>query len=417
MSSDRHVRTGYVVKVYPRFSETFVVTEIMAREAAGEDLAIYATRPTTDARFHPQIAQVQAPVTHLIRPARASQLFSSFLDTHAALPHGADRLTELMPLIERCDVNDVANALELTRLVLLDGIDHLHAHFANAAARVAAIAAHLTGITWSVTTHAKDLFHESVDESLLEQLLTRADTVVTISDFNRRHLLRRFPGITDHVALVRNGIDLTRFPYHAPRPVIDELRVLAVGRIVEKKGFDVLVEATRQLRDAGTPLSVKIAGDGELAPDLRAQVTEAGLEDVVELLGPRSQAEVTELLQWADVMAAPCVVGRDGNADGLPTVLLEAMAMGVLAVSTSVTGIPEAVHPAEGDDPATGLLLEPGNVEDLASALGEVASHSFPREEMARSARYLIERDYDTRRQSRRLAEATTPATNQEVAA
>ncbi|NLE98071.1 MAG: glycosyltransferase family 4 protein [Propionibacterium sp.] len=398
---------GYVVKVYPRFSETFIVTEILAREAAGEQLAIYSTRPTTDARFHPEIAKVQAPVTHLTRPARSSELFSSIKAVHARIPDAIERLAELMPLVERIDSGDLAQGLDLARHVLDDGITHLHAHFATSSSRVACIAAHLAGITWSVTAHAKDIFHESVDERLLRELLTRADQVITISQYNLDHLAARFPEIVDHLHLVRNGLDLARFPYRAPREVATPLRVVAVGRLVEKKGFDVLLRSTRAALDAGHELDVRIAGDGELDAKLRALATELRLDDAVTFLGPRSQAEITELLHWADVMAAPCVVGADGNADGLPTVLLEAMAVGVTAISTRVTGIPEAVYPADESRPATGLLLTPGSVEELTDALVEAASADFPRDELARTARGLIEQEYNTAIQSQRLAEVT----------
>lgn len=399
--------TGYVVKVYPRFSETFIVTEILAREAAGEQLAIYATRPTTDARFHPEIAKVQAPVTHLTRPSKASDLFSAIKAADAELPGALHRLAELMPLVHLIDSGDLAQGLDLARRVRADGVDHLHAHFANSAARVACIAAALAGITWSVTTHAKDIFHEDVDERLLEELLSRADRVVTISRYNLDHLAARFPQVAGHLHLVGNGLDLARFPYREPRPMEGPLRVAAVGRLVEKKGFDVLLEAARAARDRGLGLDVRIAGDGELAHDLRRLAGELGLDDVVTFLGPRSQNEIADLLRWADVMAAPCVVGADGNADGLPTVLLEAMATGVVPISTRVTGIPEAVHPPGGDRPATGLLLEPGDRDGLAEALLHVADPSFPRAEISRAARELVEREYDTSRQSRRLSEVT----------
>lgn len=402
--------TGYVVKVYPRFSETFIVTEVLAREAAGENLSIYATRPTSDARFHPELARVQAPVAHLRRVGKASEAFFGLIETQRAIPGAVAGLSGLMPLLERVEPIDFHQGLELARRVDADGVTHLHAHFATAAARVAAIAAHLTGITWSVTCHAKDIFHESVDEQLLKELLTRATCVVTISEYNRRHLLRRFPQLADRLELVRNGLDLRRFPYRDPRPVTGPLRVVSVGRLVEKKGLGVLIEAARRARAAGISLEVRIAGDGDQAAQLRAQIEDHDLTDIVQLLGPRSQAEVVELLDWADVMAAPCVVGADGNADGLPTVLLEAMAMGVVAISTDVTGIPEAVHPATGGEPATGVLLPQGDVDALADALIRAAEPDFPRVELARAARSLIETDYDTAKQATRLADLVADA-------
>ncbi|SOC56860.1 glycosyltransferase [Ornithinimicrobium cerasi] len=408
----RRTRVGYVVKVYPRFSETFVVTEILAREAAGEDLAIYALRPTTDARFHPQLAQVQAPVTHLPRPQKLSGEWETFTRAHEELPGFGTRLGALMPLLVRLGASDVAQGVELALRVRRDGITHLHVHFATLASWCAVIASALTDVPFTVTTHAKDLFHEDVDRVLLREVLSRAASVIAISDHNARFLAEQVGVPADRVRLVRNGLDLPRFPYRDPGDPHAPLRVLAVGRLVEKKGFTHLVEAVALLRDE-VPVELRLVGDGELEQPLRDLVRERGLGDRVHLLGARSQAELVDELAWADLLAAPCVVGADGNADGLPTVLLEAMASGVPCVATAVTGIPEAVQPGGADGPGTGILLDaevtglPGR---LAGALRAVADPFWPRQEVARAARALVERDYDTRRQTRYLSALERPA-------
>ncbi len=397
---------GYVVKVYPRFSETFIVTEVLAREEAGEQLSIFALRPTSDARFHPEIARVTAPVTHLAKPVKLSDGWSRVAQGHAVLPGFAERFAALAPFATRIDATDVMQGIELAIAARDAGITHLHAHFASAQARVARIASGLTGIPYSVTTHAKDLFHESVDAWVLGEVLRHAVEVVAISAYNLDHLVTAYPEVADRVRLVRNGIDLDRFTYAEPAPVRGPLKVLGVGRLVEKKGFDLLVEAADRALRSGVDLEVQVAGDGELRTTLQAQVDAAGHGETIRLVGPRSQAEITDLLRWADVMVAPCVVGADGNADGLPTVLLEAMAMGVPCISTAVTGIPEAIHPAAEGRPATGVLLEPGDVTGLVEALRAVAGDDFPRVEIARAARALVEEQHDTRTQARSLASA-----------
>lgn len=400
-------RTGYVVKVYPRFSETFVVTEILSREAQGEDLELFALRPTTDTHFHRAISRVRAPLTRLTRPTRPGDLWSAVAHARDVLPDLDARLAAAMPVAAAMPADEVAQALELATLVPERGLTHLHAHFATSAARVACVAATLAGVTWSVTTHAKDLFHEDVDADLLRRLLADAHHVVAISEHNAAHLARVAPEA--RVELVPNGLDLTAFAHREPQPVAGALEVLAVGRLVEKKGFAVLLDAVAAARAAGTDLRVQVAGDGERGPALRAQAHRLGLDGVVTWLGSRTQDEIGDLLRAADVFVAPCVVGADGNADGLPTVLLEAMAVGTPCLSTAVTGIPEVVR-GTARDPETGVLLEPGDVAGLADALAAVADPSWPRVAVSAAARAVVASRHDTRAQAARLRDLTPSA-------
>ncbi|MEX5302227.1 glycosyltransferase [Kocuria sabuli] len=393
-------RIGYVLKVYPRFSETFVVTEILAREAQGEELTIFALRHSTDPRFHPELARVRAPLHHVDRPERASAGWAVLARAAEAVPGFGPRFAALLPELAGTEASEVHQGVALAVQVVEQGITHLHAHFATLAAHVAEIASRLTGVPFSVTTHAKDIFHDSVDPVRLRRTLERAEHVVAISEYNRRHLAAAFPGQAHRLRLVRNGIELARFPYRDPAPPGRVLRVAAVGRLVEKKGFDRLVRAAARYRAAGGRLSVTIAGGGELEQQLRALVAELGAEDVVELLGPRTQAEIGGLLRAADVFVAPCVVGADGNADGLPTVLLEAMAMGVPVIATDVTGIPEVVR---GTAPRTGVLVPSADDDALLGALATVAGPGFDRIGTARAARALVDRDYDSTAQAAAL--------------
>lgn len=399
MSPFEH-RTGYVVKVYPRFSETFVVTEILAREEAGEDLAIFALRPTTDARFHPEISRIQAPVHHLSKPTKLGDTWVAISEAQRELPDFAARFASVLPFLTRIEASEAVQGITLALQAQRTGITRLHVHFASSQARVARIAATLLDIPYTVTTHAKDIFHESVDHPVLADVLGHAEAIVAISDYNRRFLADLLPHLQGRTHLVRNGLDLDRFPYRFPPAPEGPLRVVAVGRLVEKKGFDVLVEAVSQVVHAGLEVEVRIAGDGELRADLQRHIDATGLRQACQLLGPRSQAEIRDVMGWADVLVAPCVVGADGNADGLPTVLLEAMATGVPCIATRVTGIPEAVHPSRGDEPGTGILLEPGDTGALAQALLAVADPAYPRVDITQAARALIEHDYDSRSQA-----------------
>lgn len=389
LRSETSHRVGYVVKVYPRFSETFIVTELLAREMAGEQLTVFALRQSDDPRFHPELARVAAPVRYLPRPQKASAVWDVLRERTQSAAIGA-AVSRALPELLAADVQDAVQAVALAEHVRAEGITHLHAHFATSATTVARLASLLTGVPYSFTAHAKDIFHESVDEDDLRRKIEDAAYVATVSEYNVADLRARFPAVADRVQLVRNGLELQRFPYREPEHTDARLRVAAVGRLVEKKGFDVLVDAVAVLRDEGVEVRVELAGGGELEEKLRARIHRHGLTDRVRMLGPLPQDEVAALLRSSDVFAAPCVVGADGNADGLPTVLLEAMAVGVPCVSTAVTGIPEVVIDGE-----TGLLREPGDVAGLADALRGIAVGEVDVHAIAARARALVEQQFD----------------------
>lgn len=387
-------KVGYVCKMYPRFSETFVVSEILGREAAGEELEVFSLRPPGDGRFHASLAQVRAPVTYLdpMTP-RSKDLWQRL--GGIARDHGPGTISALLD----APVRDVAQAIELADLVTARGLTHLHAHFGSVATTVARFAAQLSGATYSFTAHAKDIFHEEVDPTDLRAKLADAHHVVTVSDHNVRFLQQAYGTAATNVHRVYNGLPLDVFPYSDPaddRPV----DVIGVGRLVEKKGFDVLIAACAIARDRGTPLRCRIVGTGEQEGRLRGMVQDAHLTEQVELVGPLPQDQVRQEIRRAATMAAPCIVGRDGNADGLPTVILEAMALGTPVVSTPVTGIPEAVI-----DGHTGLLVGQHDAAGLADALLRLRDDGAQRARLATSARALVEGAFSSQRQAARLQE------------
>jgi glycosyltransferase involved in cell wall biosynthesis len=394
--------TAYVLKMYPRFSETFIVSEILAREAAGDRIEIFSLRPTSDSRFHSELARVRAPVTYIDRPIKAVALWECL---HTAVAAGlTPALGRNLGELAAATADDAVQAINLATILQGRNIRHMHVHFASGATTVARLASALSGIPYSFTAHAVDIFHESVRDDDLQLKLQQAHHAVTISRFNLRYLRRRFPASTSRLHLVRNGLELERFPYRDPRPLETPLRLAAVGRLVEKKGFQHLLPAAAELLDQGVKLELRIAGTGILAAELEDTIGQLGLQDNVRLLGPQTQDQIHELLDSADVFLAPCVVGADGNADGMPTVLLEAMATGVPCVSTSVTGIPEAIR-----NGSTGVLVRPGNPHALARAVHTLASPGTDRAAIARNARSLVEEDYDVRRQAELLRALSRP--------
>jgi glycosyltransferase involved in cell wall biosynthesis len=230
----------------------------------------------------------------------------------------------------------------------------------------------------------------------MRRRLRDARFVVTISDYNRRYLVEQQPKA--RVELIHNSLRPAEFPF-APRNGHGEggaLRVLAVGRLVPKKGFPVLVEATAQLRDEGFPVEVRIVGEGEERDRISSLIARHDLGELVSLTGQKSQEELRGDFAWADVLVVPSVPAVDGDIDGVPVVLLEAMATGVPVIASRLSGIPEVILDSE-----TGLLTEPGSAADLAGALRRARPPAL--NDFARAARKRLEANYDIDKNCRRL--------------
>jgi len=260
-------------------------------------------------------------------------------------------------------------------------------------------------LPWTFTAHAKDIFHDEVSQDDLAQKCRDAAAVITVSDFNQSHLRQQFGHSARDIVRVYNGLDLDRLTYAIDGPrTVD---VLAVGRLVDKKGFDVLVDACAQLHASGRAITCDIIGEGDREPTLREQIATRGLGGFVRLLGPRPQREVMAALRGAQVFAAPCLIGADGNRDGLPTTILEAMASGTPCIATPVTGIPEAVRPGH-----TGVLVPCGDTNALAGAIARMLDDPDERRRLARSARSLIESCFDARVTARQLRSVFATSVN-----
>lgn len=385
---------GYVLKVFPRFSETFVANELRALEASRRRLSIFSLH-RGEAAPHQMLREIRSSVF------RVDEQEPDERDVGAArrvlserLRIAADRTSEYLPR------RYVRLAVRLANLARAQGVEHLHAHFASRAAHVAALAATLVGCTYSITAHAKDIYHRDVDRELLRWKVAQARFVVTVTDYNQRHiqdLVAELPGAAAKIVRIYNGVDLRRFhPDERPRPA--RPLVLGIGRLVEKKGFSVLVQACRLLRDRGLEFRCEIVGGGPDEAMLRTQIASADLGSVVHLRGVSSNEQVAELLRSATVMALPCLVGHDGNMDALPTVILEAMATACPIVSTRLSGIPEMVR-----DGQTGLLVQPGDAVQLAGALEQLLRFPDRAREMGAAGRRRSQQLFDLQVNAARL--------------
>jgi len=418
MTSSEPFRVGFVLKRYPRYSETFVVREILAHEEAGLSVEIFSLRPPDDAHFQDLISRVRAPANYLYMPAEGllpeSLAGATLTAAHfwKAIAEGSAELSGLVARLEQipeAEARDVYQGLQLARAVRRKNIHHLHAPFASDAATVARLASHFAGVPYSFTARAKDIFHEDVEPEDLRRKLRDAVGVVTISDFHLDYLRQHYGPLAAKVQRIYNGLNLEEYPFRSPEdraPII-----LAVGRLVEKKGFGDLIDACALLDRRRQTFHCRIIGSGKLQADLAAQIHRLRLEGRVELVGPLRQAEVIKEMQNASVLAAPCIVAPDGDRDGLPNVIQEALALGLPVVATDVTGIPEVIQAGK-----TGLRVPQRDPDALAAAIEQLLKDSALRVRLANEGRRLIESEFDIRSNTERRRDLFRASLNGSIA-
>jgi glycosyltransferase involved in cell wall biosynthesis len=383
-----------VVKGYPRLSETFVAQEIRELERRGIAIALFSLRHPTDRHRHPVHDEIRAPVVYLPEylhdePVRVLRAWwrARRLPGYA----GARRrwLADLRRDPTRNRVRRFGQALVLAD-ELAPGIDRLHAHFIHTPASVTRYAALVTGLPWSVSAHAKDIW-TSPDWDLREKL-AEADWAVTCTATGRERLAGLSAG--REVTLAYHGIDLDRFPPAPARPArdgrneADPVVVLSIGRAVPKKGFDVLIEALSRLPREIAWRFVHIGG-GSLREGLAARCRSLGIDHRVTWLGPQPQGVVLENYRAADLFVLPSVIADDGDRDGLPNVLLEAASQGLACVTTAVSGIPEFI-----DDAVTGRIVPERDPVRLAAAIADLAGDPALRARLGFAAAERVRRDF-----------------------
>lgn len=386
------MRIGYVLKKFPRISETFILNEILELERQGAEVTIFSTRYPDDGAFHEKLAKLGKPVVYM--PVRKSSAFLEHLRGNVdLLRRGRQGIWDEFEDLIEAGHSDVWSVLAWGIDIAIEaerrGIQHLHAHFATVATYVARTAHAITGIPYSFTCHAKDIYREGVDPVRFQKLAAGAAFAVTVCDANKQHIDEKLIGNEKlRVVSLYNGIHLDEFHPRHRKPDARPL-VLGVGRLVEKKGFTHLISAAGGLLRAGLDLKCVIVGEGDLRPQLEAQIRELKT-DRIELLGMRTQGEVKDLFTRAAMVVLPCVIGADGNRDALPTVLLEAMASGVPVISTPVVGVEEIV-----DGGRSGVLVPMDDPDALQAAMARLLHEEDTSATLARRGRERAESLFD----------------------
>lgn len=416
-------KVAYVMNGFPRLSETFIAHEIHQLERLGLGLRLYSVKREDEPQVHPVVDDIRAPLAYLPKASSLSgstlagwlaENLPAFWRDHAfvAARHPlrwAGTFASALALAWRHRGRDEQGRLRMRKVFVKEflqagtiaaqvlrqpDVGHLHGHFCHGVATITWWAARLAGRSYSFTAHAKDIYQAELNPGdLLERKMRGARFVATCTCANASVLRRRHPRPAE-VHAIYHGLDTDWFRPAPPAAPRSRPLILAVGRLVEKKGFDQLVEACAALRDAGLDFECRIVGEaGSASAAVAALIAARGLGERVALHGPMTQAALREVYREAHVFALPCQVMEDGDRDGFPNVLAEAMASGVPVVSTAISGIPEMI-----DDGLHGLLVPPRDPAALAAALQRLLTDGALHQALATGGRQRICERFDSRR-------------------
>ncbi|HEX6506038.1 MAG TPA: glycosyltransferase family 4 protein, partial [Chloroflexota bacterium] len=371
-------------------------------EARGARLVLFAFKNPGENIHNPTINQVQAPVYYL-EPANLKEWLQLAAE-HARLlftsprNYGETVILAFQSVIAGGRFRPFFLAGRLTQRVRELGIDHLHAHFANKPTAIARYTSVLMGVPFSFTAHAKDLYLSAPDSIAGKAI--RAEFITTCTGYNADYLRDiLLPADRDKVRTVYHGVDTKRFSPRSQAVANDPPVIISVGRLVPKKGHAHVVEAAKLLRERGVRFRLDIYGQGDLRKPLQEQIEGAGLADAVRLHGARTQDELIEVYHRADAFVLAPVITPNGDRDGIPNVLLEAMATGLPAVSTAISGIPEVIT-----DGVNGLLVPSGDPVALAGALECLITNPMVRQHLGSQASQTIRDRFDAGENAEHMA-------------
>jgi len=391
-------RVLYLVSLFPCWSETFIVREIERFVERGVDVRILSLKPPSESLVQ---KRAEALMDRVIGPRHPlAELPTVFLEVlrHpiAVLVVAAQLLLGLWKQPAALGKSAVAVWRGLAALPAIRRFDPqwLHAHWATYPSTVAWALSKLTGVPFSFTAHAHDIF---VEDQLVAPKLADAALAVTISRYNVRYLARwGAEQLGERLQVVHCGVDFAELPENLDARADDHL--VTVGRLDPIKGFDTLIPALGLLKRRGVPFRCTVIGEGPQRRELEAQIAAENVADRVALVGAKPQEAVRAALNDATVFVMPSVTTPEGNQDGIPVALMEAMATAGAVVSTQVSGIPELVHHERN-----GLVVPPGDARALADALQRLLGDEALRHRLGLAARALVAAEFDARHEADRL--------------
>jgi colanic acid/amylovoran biosynthesis glycosyltransferase len=396
-------RVGYILKKFPVLSETFILNELLELEAHGIPLHIFSLERPNDPRFHEDLPKLKAIITYvpdildyknlLKYPKRVKKTYTRHYKNAFRYMLKYANPSLIFRFYQSCFIANQAKRYN---------IGHFHSHFATRPTSVAFLTSLASGIPFSFTAHAMDIFKTHLSRRSLQKKIRYARFVVTVSDYNRTYLSEIAPDDADKIIKINNGIHLDRFvpgPDPAPSPFIFS----CVARFVEKKGHPILIKACEILHEKGLDFECWLIGKGNQRTIINEMIRKKSLKKRVKLLGPLSQQEVAERYHQSHAYVLPCTVGSDGNKDGLPVSIVEALASGIPVITTPMTGIPEVITNGHN-----GLLVPCDDAEALAGAMEACISDKALYHQMKKNTRDSVFRQFNIHETTREIADLFT---------
>lgn len=405
------MKVAYLLDLFPVLSETFIVREILELRKEHFDVLIIARQntlkyPVYSEVIHNDSKDLMKDVLFLsslmnnIKIRRWGQLLLSHL---AFIMRSPLRYVKLFAYSAGKGTSIFAKfvfSVLYAKIIKKMEVDHLHVHFSLQACTYAMFISWISGIPYSFTVHAHDIFISDLAE-LIEDKFNNAKFAVCISEYNRQYVLRKYPTIDPNkIKIIHCGLDLSVI-VPVPNKKNEKKVILSIGRLVEHKGFKYLIEACRKIIQEGlSDFTCVIIGEGQERQELEDLISKYQLKELVVLPGAKEQADVLKTFEDADIFVLPCVTEEGGMQDGIPVVLMEAMAMGIPVISTRVSGVPELVRNGAG------ILVEQKDTAALSNAIMKIMSmDDNEKNAMVRRGREIVEEQFNIVNEAGKLAE------------
>ena len=399
---NERLTVAYVAHVFPRWGGGWLHNEVTGLVRAGVDLSVFSfNRPAGETLAQPGMAELAERTTYLPRGTSWSCIrsgLSTLLRSPAGFARGIAAAFRLGGRVSR--LGHVMEIFYLAEAIRQRGARHVHAQHADFVADAALAVAACLELPFSFAAHARDLY---TSPGRLKLKIGAATFVATCTSYNETYLKQmcaaaREEGVAPgKIARVYHGVDLERFSF--TRGSVSPERLISVTRLKEKKGFSYLLEAMAKLKVRGRDVRLEIYGDGDQKEAILERIANLGIQDRVELKGAIEHHRIPGALRSAGIFVLPCVVTADQDRDGIPNTIIEAMATGVPVISTSISGIPEAVR-----DGQSGLLVPERDAERLAGAIERMIADDDLRERCAREGRRIAESCFSIEATGRALA-------------